>query len=215
MSFLNQLKSQASALQDQQRSQVQNYEASTEQTEAACQKVWYYLSDLARQLNIIEPAGAKFTLDGKTPWPAMKLTGFRADARKKRLRDKEIYDYTAMGWNIVPQFGAPVGGTVSANFPPDLQRIEKRLAEGSVRHERKEVRHPEKNTLLAIQFEYMTQARGSVQVKPNHEKATLDFRVAGASGFELINTTWPAGQVQTAMLDELAKMIVAQPHTFA
>ena len=215
MSFLNQLKSQASALQNQQRTELVNTETSIVTTEAACQKVWFYLSDLVRQLNVIEPPGPRFSLDGKTPWPAMKLANFNADFRKKRLRDKEVFDYVAIGWDCVPQIGKPVGGSVSANFPPDLQRIENRLSAGSVRHDRKEVRHPEKNTLLAIQFEYMTQARGSVQVKPNHEKATLDFRVASASGFELINTTWLAGQVQTSMLDELAKMIVAQPHTFA
>ncbi|MBC7609475.1 MAG: hypothetical protein H7228_07860 [Polaromonas sp.] len=215
MSFLNQLKSQASALQDQQRSQVQNFEASTAQTEAAGMKAWYYLSDLARQLNIIEPAGAKFSIDGKTPWPAMKLTSFRADSRKKRLRDKEVYDYLAMGWNIVPQFGTPVGGTVSANFPPDLQRIEKRLSEGGVKHDRIELRHPEKNTLLAIKFDYITESRGSVKISADHENAKLVFRVSNANGFETINTDWPAAQVQTDMLDELAKMIVAQPNRFA
>ena len=215
MSFLNQLKAQASALQDQQRSQVQNIEASSAQTEAACFKVWHYLSDLARQLNVIEPAGARFTLDGKTPWPAMKLTSFRADARKKRLLDKEVFDYMAMGWNIVPQFGVPVGGTVSANFPPDLQRIEKRLAEGSVRHERIEQRHPEKNTLLAVKFDYITESRGSVKITADHDNAKLVFRVSNASGFDILNTSWPASQVQTDTLDELAKMIVAQPSRFA
>ena len=215
MSFLIQLKAQASALQDQQRSQVQNIEASSAQTEAACFKVWHYLSDLARQLNVIEPAGARFTLDGKTPWPAMKLTGFRADARKKRLLDKEVFDYMAMGWNIVPQFGVPVGGTVSANFPPDLQRIEKRLAEGSVRHERIEQRHPEKNTLLAVKFDYITESRGSVKITADHDNAKLVFRVSNASGFDILNTSWPASQVQTDTLDELAKMIVAQPSRFA
>jgi hypothetical protein len=215
MSFLNQLKSQASALQNQQRSQIENFETSTALTETACIKAWSYLADLVRQLNVIEPPGPRFTLDGKTPWPAMKLVNFRADFRKKRLRDKEVYDYLAIGWDVVPQIGMPVGGSVSANFPPDLQRIESRLAAGSLRHERIEVRHPEKNTLLAIRFDYVTEARGSVKVTADHEKAQLVFRVAGASGFEIVNTTWSASQVQTGMLDELAKMIVAQPHGFA
>mgnify|MGYP006137404365 CR=1 FL=1 len=33
-----------------------------------------------------------------------------------------------------------VGGTVTVNFPPDLERVEARLALGPVKHERKEVR---------------------------------------------------------------------------
>ena len=215
MSFLSQLKSQASALQQQQHGQVQNLEVSTVQTETACQKAWSYLSDLVRQLNVIEPPGASFTLDGKTHWPAMKLTNFRADCRKKKLRDKEVFDYLAVGWQIVPQSGAPVGGSVSANFPPDLQRIEKRLAGGSVKHERVEVRHPEKNSLLALRFDYLTEARGSVTVTADHDNAQLIFRIANANGFEVITSNWAAGQVQTNTLDELAKMMVAQPHRFA
>ena len=92
MSFLNQLKSQASALQNQQRTELANTETSTATTDAACQKVWFYLSDLVRQLNVIEPPAPRFSLDGKTPWPAMKLANFNADFRKKRLRDKEVFD---------------------------------------------------------------------------------------------------------------------------
>lgn len=214
MSFLNQLKSQASALQSQQSVQQQNLEANTAQTESACKTAHYYLAELARQLNVLAPPGPKFSLDGKTPWPAMKLTGFRVDTRKKMLRDKEVVDYIGMGWNIVPQVGEPVGGTVSANFPPDLQRIESRLASGAIKHERKEVRHPEKNTLLAIRFDYLTDARGSVVVTPDHDKANLAFRIANANGFEIINTTWPAARVQTDMLDELAKLVVAQTNRF-
>lgn len=46
----------------------------------------------------------------------MKLVDFRIDARKKRLRDKEVFDYIAMVWRLVPREGAPKAGTVSANF---------------------------------------------------------------------------------------------------
>ena len=215
MSFLNQLKSQASSLQQQKNGLVQTFDASTAQTETACQKAWSYMSDLARQLTVIEPASSAYTLDGKTPWPAMKLTNFRADYRKKTLGDREVFDYIAVGWQIVPQSGLPVSGSVSANFPPELQRIEKRLADGHVKHERLEVRHPEKNSLLALRFDYITEARGSVKVTADHDNGKLDFRVANASGFGIITASWSADQVQTNTLDELAKMMVAQPHRFA
>jgi hypothetical protein len=214
VSFLNQLKSQASALQSQQETQHEALGANTQQTENACRTVLHYLTDLARQLNVIAPAAPKFTLDGKTPWPPMKLADFRVDARRKLLRDKEVFDLIAIAWDIVPQMGKPVGGMVSANFPPDLQRIESRLAAGAVQHERKEVRHPEKNTLLALQFEYITQSRGSVMIKPDHDTATLSFRLANADNFGIVNVSLPAARMQADVLDEMAKLIVAQPSTF-
>jgi hypothetical protein len=144
----------------------------------------------------------------------MKLIDFRVDARKKKVRDKEVFDYIAMGWRIVPLQGAPIGGSVSANFPPDLQRIEARLSAGTVQHERVNVRHPEKDTLQAIRFDYMTEARGSVTITTDHDAAKLAFRLANAQGFEIVNKAYPADQIQSPLLDELARLIVGQASGF-
>jgi hypothetical protein len=214
VSFLNQLKSQAKALQTQQTQEQLDLEENTAQTETACRFALPYLQDLARQLNVIGPAGPKFSLDGKTPWPAMKLAEFRVDSRKKTLRNREVFEYIAMGWRVVPQVGDPVGGMVRVNFPPDLQRVESRLAAGSVKHERKELRHPQKNTLQAIQFEYLTETRGGVTITADHDKAMLAFRLVNASGFDIANTSWRADKVKAELLDELAKLIVSQPNRF-
>lgn len=214
MSFLNQLRSQAKALQSEQGQLQLNLEENTAQTESACRCALPYLEDLARHLNVIGPAGPKFSLDGKTPWPAVKLTDFRVDSRKKMLRNREVFDFMAIGWRVVPRIGQPVGGTVTVNFPPDLQRVEARLAMGPVKHERKELRHPEKNTLQAIRFDYLTETRGSVVVTPDHDKAAVAFRLLNATGFEILNTTWPAATVKTELLDELAKLVVGEPNRF-
>lgn len=214
MSFLNQLKSQASALQTEQSGQQINYAANAKITEGALSAALQYCTELVKQLNVIGPAGPKLALDNKTPWPVMKLVDFRLDARKKNLRDQEVFDYIAMAWRIVPRDGAPVAGSVSANFPPDLQRIETRLAAGAVQHERVNVRHPEKNTLQAIRFDYVTEARGGVTITADHDAAKLLFRLINPQGFEIVNISYPAGTVQVSVLDEMAKLLVGQPSSF-
>ncbi len=218
VSFLNQLKAQASALQTEQVIDHALLAANTAQTEAACKTAWLYIKELADQLNVINPAGPAFSLDGKTPWPPMKLTAFRVDARKKLLRNQECYDYLAIAWKIAPQQelqpGAVLGASVTVNFPPDLERVQKRLSLGNVKHDRHEQRHPEKNTLLAYRFEYTVESRGSITITPNHDEATLAFRISNANGFELLTTQWPAASIQTDLLDELAKLLVAQPSRF-
>src|SRR5437016_4613617 len=130
------------------------------------------------------------------------------------LRNREIFDWIGIGWRVVPQVGQPVGGTVRVNFPPDLQRVESRLAMGPVKHERKELRHPEKNVLQALQFDYITETRGNILVTPDHDTATIAFRLVNAAGFGIVNTSWPAVQLKQDVLDELAKLIVSQPHRF-
>ncbi len=214
MSFLNQLKSQANALQSEKEAQNSRFDSNTKITESVAKAVASYVGELAKQLNVIAPAGPRLTLDGKTPWPAMKMLDFRSDARKKMLRDHEVYDYIGMGWSLLPVFGQPVGGSVSANFPPDLQRIEERLAAGGVKHERVSVRHPEKNTLQFVRFDYTSQARGSLTVTPDHDAGKLNFRLANVQGFGVVNLSYPVERVQTALLDELAKLLIGQPSTF-
>jgi hypothetical protein len=214
VSFLNQLKTQAKALQKQQGEQQLNLEENTARTEEACRFALPYLQDLARQLNVIGPAAPRFSLDGKTPWPAMKLVEFRVDSRKQMLRSREVFDYIAMGWRVVPLVGQPIGGVVRVNFPPDLQRVESRLAMGPVKHERKEIRHPEKNTLQAFEFEYLTETRGNVVITPDHDTAVVAFRLLNATGFGIMNTSRNATDVKSDLLDELAKLIVSQPHQF-
>jgi hypothetical protein len=214
MSFLNQLKSQASALQNQQEALAAGSESNTALVEQAARVVWQYLSDLARQLNVIQPAGPTLSLDGRTKWPAVVLQRFAADVRKKTLRNKEVSDTIALAWMILPAPGSPKQGSVSANFPPELNRIESRLAAGTVPHERVSVRHPEKNTLQAVRFDHQIEARGNVTVTCQHDDGRLAFRLANVAGLEVVNTVYPAQQVDSGLMDELAKLICGQPSRF-
>lgn len=214
MSFLNQLKTQAHALRSQQNAAQMSAEARVAQTEAACQTVATYLADLAQQLNVINPPAPAFTLDGKTPWPTMKMADFRCDVRQKRLRGIDVVDYIGMGWRVQPQAGPPVKAAVSVNFPPELDRVESRLALGHLKHERLEQRHPDTNKLLAIRFEYTTELLGSVRITPDHDQATLAFRISNANGFEVLSAERPVADMNPALLDELARLLLAQPNRF-
>ena len=213
MSFLNQLKTQAHALRSQQNAAQMSAEARVAQTEAACQTVAAYLADLAQQLNVITPPAAAFTLDGKTPWPAMKMADFRCDVRQKRVHHMggmDVTDYIGMGWRVLPQDGPPVKAAVSVNFPPELERVEARLALGHLKHDRREQRHPDTNKLQAIVFEHELAARASVLITPNHDEARLQVRLAGVVGLDTQTTQVPATAITTAWLDDLAKAIVGQ-----
>ncbi len=215
MSFLNQLKSQAQAVQVQRGAEDRRLEEFTEQTERACRLILPYLQDLGRQLNVIQPDGPSLSLDGTTPWPAMRLVDFRVDARRKMLRDREVFDYLGMGWRIVPKAGAVGTGVVTVNFPIEMKRVEDRLMMGPVKHDRREVRDPTRNNVLReVRYEYLTETRGTLTATAQHDSGHLHFRLLNLSGFEVVQTLWPATRIDQALLDELAKRIVGQPSTF-
>lgn len=214
MSFLNQLKTRAQALQQERTVQDRHLGELTARTEQACRFVLSYFEDLARQLNVIEPAGPAFSVDGRTPWPPMKLTEFRVDARRKTLRDREVFDYVAIGWLAVPRQGGPVTNSVSVNFPTDMKRVEDRLAMGPVHHDRYEVRERERNILQEVRYEYETQTRASVSATAVHERGLLQLRLLNTSGFEIVHADVPVARIGHDLLDELAKRIVGEPSVF-
>ena len=215
MSFLNELKSQASALQKQQAGTDVDLAAHTQACEQACHTLRRYMQDLGAQLNVINPpAAGHYSLHAKAMFPAMVMKNFRSDARKKMLRDQEVFDSLGMGWELLPATGAVCTHSVTVNFPPDLERVTQRLSVGQIKHERKDVRHPETQKLQAYIFEYQTQSRGSILVTPDHDKGQLAFRVTNMGSFELQSITYPASHVTQDLMDELAKKLVGQASRF-
>lgn len=214
VSFLNQLKSQANAIQVEARAQQAEKDQSTKLTEGAALTAWLYLVELVKQLNVIEPDGPVLTLDGKTTWPRMKMVSFQIDSRKKMLRNKEVFDYIAMSWQIVPHEGEKLDGSVSANFPPEMKRIEERLFMGVVKHDKVDVRHPEKNTLKEFRYDYKAEARGGITVTADHDQACLCFRLVNLQGFQISTPSYPAIEIQAPLLDELAKLMLGQASRF-
>lgn len=48
--------------------------------------------------------------------------------------------------------------------------------------------------------------------RQSHTEANT--RLSNAQGFERVTTSYPAAQIQSAVLDEVAKLIVGQPSSF-
>jgi len=192
----------------------QNFETRLRCTEEACKTVWSYFSELSRQLNVIEPDAVRLGLDHTSLWPDMKQAQFRFDARKKFFRDQEVFDYLALGWQLIPRSGKTVTERVRVNFPPDLERVQRRLQAGHVAHERLEQRHPDSNALQAFVFKYDRAAKASVMVTADHDKAVLGFRLACVGGMDIVSKNIPVSEVDPSLLDELARMIVGQPSRF-
>ena len=215
MSFLSELKSRANALQGLQLGAQRDLVASTQACEAACRMALAYLQDLCAQLNVIQPpAAGAYSLDGKAPFPSLVQRNFRCDARRKMLRNAEVFDYIGIGWDLLPATGLVTTHTVTVNFPPDLERVTQRLSAGQIQHERKDQRHPQTNKLLAYVFDYQTEARAFITLTPDHDTGCIAFRVSNVDGFGVLGTSYPGAQVTPRLLDELAKKLVGQPSRF-
>lgn len=215
MSFLSELKSRANALQGLQLGAQHDLVANTQACEEACRMALVYLQDLCAQLNVIQPpAAGAYSLDGKQPFPALVQRNFRCDARRKKLRNAEVFDYIGVGWDLTPDTGLEATHRVTVNFPPDLERVSQRLSIGQVQYERTDQRHPESNKLLAYVFDYQPESRAFITLTPDHDAGQIAFRVTNVGGFGVLNTCYPAAQVKSPLMDELAKKLLGQSSRF-
>ena len=214
MSFLNQLKSQAQTLQAQSVADQKRQQQVVDAVERAAHTTWRYLDELAEHLRVLQPDGPRLTADGKTPWPAMRATDFRVDARKMKVDDKDRFDYVVMGWRLSPKMGVVVQGSVTSNLLVEAKQIESRLDAGQVQYERCETRVGPRNTFQSVRLDYQTEARGMVRVKPRHATGELEFRLVCVTGLEVATRMVDAVQFQGQLLDELAKLLVGQASAF-
>lgn len=211
MGFLDQLRQQAGALQSQQQVDIAELDRRMRIVEAASKGAYLYLMEVAKHLNVLLPRrserillGPKATIDGFT------LSNFRFDARRKNLRDHEVFDHVVMQWD------AKSGQAFQWRFDfiGEMQRLEEKLRAGGIEYERKESRAHDDNRLLGVNYSCVADLHAHVVIEPKHDEGRIDFELRNLEPFEHKKVSYPAHEVTQALLDELAKRIVGEPHRF-
>jgi hypothetical protein len=209
--YLDELKRQADATLAQQTQDIGALQRNALLTDSACQATARYFSTLARQLNVLQPVSKTvWRLDGRTSFSQLRFTDFRADSRLKKLRDEEVFDHVVL--NFAAKTGARV--TVAKDFPPEIEKLEARLRQCGAHYDSEVIRDPENGRFVEKRFALVADFQGSVRVLPDHDSGRITFHVANLDGFETVSVVFPAFEVGSARLDELARWINGEPHAF-
>lgn len=211
MSFLDDLKRQAEALKAQQTGDAAALARNTALTEAACKTVFNYFNQLVQQLNVLQPVSpARFMLDRQNSLEGLRLTDFRADARRKQLRGEEVYDNLVIHWQL--KTGQKL--QLMKDFITDIEKLESRLRQSGATVENEAVRDPDNGKLKGRRYTFVADFFGSVRVTPHHDSGRLHFQLQNLDGFETVVVDFPATDVGSGRLDELARWIAGHPHQF-
>jgi hypothetical protein len=209
--YLEELKRQADDMLAQQRQDIGALQRNTLLTDAACQTTARYLATLARQLNVLQPVSkAVWRLDRRTSFSQLRFSDFRADSRMKKLRDAEVFDH------VVLSFAARTGArvTIAKDFPPEIEKLEARLRQSGAHFDSEVIRDPENGRFVEKRFDLVADFQSSVRLLPDHDAGRVAFHIANLDGFETVSVVFPAFEVGTARLDELARWINGEPHAF-
>ena len=211
MSYLDDLKRQAEEARAQQTQDIGALERNTQLTDYACQSAARYFHSLAQQLNVLRPVStAIWRFDNRTSFSQLRFTDFRSDARMKKLRSVEVFDH------VVLNFQAKTGQRVSLakDFPPEIEKLESRLRQCGTNYDSEIVRDPGHGRFVEKRFEFIADFHGSVRLLPDHDAGRIVFQIVNIDGFETVNVAFPAFEVGSARLDDLARWIVGEPHGF-
>lgn len=211
MGFLDDLKLQAEAARASQARDSGALQRNTDLTEGACVTVMRYFVALAGQLNVLQPVSpARFALDRRTHFDGLKLQNFRADARRKGTPGHEVHEHLVLHWLL------PTGQVLALerDFLPDIEMLESRLQQSGAKVHSDAVRNPDNGKLKLMRYRVHADFVGSVKVLPDHANAQLQFHLANLDGFETVHASFSALAVNSALLDELARWLVGQTHSF-
>lgn len=211
MGYLDELKRQAEEARAQQTQDSGALQRNAMVTDSACQVAARYLNTLAQQLNILRPASkAVWRLDHRTVFNQLRFGDFRADSRMKKLRHAEVFDH------VVLNFSARTGQrvTLAKDFPPEIEKLESRLRQCGANYESEVIRDPDNGRFVEKRFQFVADFVSSVRLLPEHDAARIDFLIVNLDGFETVRVSFPAFEVGSARLDDLARWIVGEPHQF-
>jgi hypothetical protein len=209
--YLDELKRQAEEARARQTQDIGALERNAMLTDSACQSAARYFNTLAQQLNVLRPVSkAVWRFDNRTSFTQLRFTDFRADSRLKKLRYAEVFDHVVL--NFAAKTGQRV--TLAKDFPPEIEKLESRLRQCGTPYESRIIRDQEQGRFVEKRFEFVADFVSSVRMLPDHDGARIDFQIVNLDGFETISVSFPAFEVGSARLDDLARWIVGEPNEF-
>lgn len=211
MGYLDELKRRADAALAQQSQDTGALERNALLTDSACQSAARYLATLARQLNVLQPlCRAVWRFDNKNVFSQLRFSDFRSDSRMKKLRDAEVFDHVVL--NFAAKTGTRV--TIAKDFPPEIEKLEARLRQCGAYYDSDVIRDADNGKFVEKRFQFIADFQSSIRLIPDHDSGRIAFHIANLDGFETVSVMFPAFEVGTARLDELARWITGEPHGF-
>jgi hypothetical protein len=214
MGFLDELRAQAEAVQSRRREDEADFERHALATDEACKRAFHYWLDLARQLDVLRPPvpgryafDARHVLDG--PAEGLRFEDFQVDARRMRLRGLELYDHAVIGCRV--RGGRRIA--LAKDFPAEIERLDARLAQAGV-VVAGEPQRDEAGRLREMRYDFEAEVHVGVRLVPEHAAARVRFDCRNLEGLATIGIEFAAADVDTALLDELARWWLGRPNGF-
>jgi len=207
MGLLEDLKKQADMVKSQQLSQKAILEESIKLVEAKMHQTFLYLDDLLKQLAVLKPANPTvYSIPGVGDFQNLGFGESFINYRKKRIGDRDYYDYITM----FIKWSSPESLTVERDMPAAIQKVTDSLWRFGLKFSEEKIKKPG-GGFEKMKFTVPSSVTCDVTITADHDNAQL--AVKGKHFFRLgaDELRIPAGDVDEALLEDFAKMLIGQP----
>ena len=207
MGLLDDLKKQADMVKSQQLSQQSMLEESIKLVEAKMHQTFLYLNDLLKQLAVLRPTNpTAYAIPGVGDLQNLGFAESFIDYRKKKIGDKDHYDFIT----FFIRWASPGNLTVERDMPATIQKVRDVLWSFNLKFTEEEIKKPGKGFQKMV-FTVPNSITCDITVSADHSNGRLivkgkHFLRLGADELRI-----PAGDVNEALLEEFAKMLIGQP----
>ena len=207
MGLLDDLKKQADMVKSQRLSQQSMLQESIKLVEAKMHQTFLYLNDLLKQLAVLKPTNPTvYSIPGVGDFQNLGFTESFIDYRKKKIGDKDYYDFIT----LFIKWDSSVSLIVERDMPAAIQKVNDMLWSFGIKFTDEKIKKPG-GGFEKMKFTVPSNVTCDITITADHDNARLvvkgkHFFRLGADELRI-----PAGDVNEALLEEFAKMLIGQP----
>lgn len=207
MGLLDDLKKQADMVKSQQLSHASFLQESIKLVDAKMHQTFLYLNDLLKQLAVLKPTNpTPYSIPGVGDFQNLAFTEAFIDYRKKKIDDKECYDNIT----LYIKWASPVSLSVERDMPATIQKVTDVLWSYGIKFTEEKIKKTG-GGFEKVKFTIPSNVTCDIAIRADHDSARLV--VKGKHFFRLgpDELRIPAADVDEALLEEFAKMLIGQP----
>jgi hypothetical protein len=207
MGLLDDLKKQADIVKSQKISQQSMLQESTKLVEAKMHQTFLYLNDLLKQLAVLKPVNPTvFSIPGIGDFQNLEFAESFIDYRKKKLYDENYYELIT----LFIKWASPANLTLERDMPVAIKKVSDALWSFGIKFTEEEIKKPG-GGFQKTKFTVPSAVTCDIIISADHENGRLvvkgkHFLRLGADELRI-----PAGDINEALLEEFAKMLIGQP----
>lgn len=210
MGLLDDLKRQADMVRTHDSLQRSNLQENSRVVDQAMHKTFLYLLELFKQLEVIKPANpVVYQIESVGSIKDLRYGGGFVDPRKKKFAERDVYDYM----DFYVKWAAPTSMVIERDMPHTIKKVRDMLWMFNIKFTEVETK-TSFGSLSKVQFTIPAAVTVNFTLKADIEGRRLLFYGKNALQLGIDDFLLPADDLNDAVLEELAKMLIGQRNDF-